>query len=81
MKYIERDGYLERVWHVEYKKNFFQWVLLIRGTEPEARAYMESEFGYMGAYYALGDSEIEAAKKLRMKIYIAPKLNNEQRWR
>lgn len=41
---------------------------------------MESEFGYMGAYYALGDSEIEAAKKLKMKIYIAPS-NNEQRWR
>ena len=73
MKYIERDGYLERVWKVKYSSHGFKYCILIRGTEPEMRAYLESEMGFVGGYRALSDREIDYAEALDIPIYIAPK--------
>lgn len=72
--YIQRHGYVEQVWKVTYIKNRFEMVVLIRGTEPEMQAYMESEFGYVGSYHALSKEEANQCKKMGFKTYIAPQL-------
>lgn len=74
MGFILRNNYVEQVWRVEYREKFFQWVLFIRGTEPEMQEYMESEIGYVGSYHAISDADIDRAKKLGFKIYLAPEL-------
>lgn len=71
----ERNGESERVWRVEYKNNYFQQVILVRGTWHEMLDYMESEMGFVGRHHALTEDEIQAAKKLDLKIYIAPELD------
>lgn len=73
MKYIIRNNQLERVWKVIYYNRRFEQVILVEGTEDEVHDYLESEFGFMGRYHALTDDEIQAAKKIGMKIYLAPK--------
>ena len=65
------DDTIFAVWKVTYVKNGFEWVILVKGSEADVRAYMESEFGYMGKYTALTDDEVDCAIKLGMKIYIA----------
>ena len=70
--YIERDGYLEQVWKVDYEYRRFKFSLFVRGTEPEMHAYMESEMGYVGGYHACTDKELDAVKTLKIPIYIAP---------
>ena len=72
---IVRKGYIERIWRVEYEQNMFKTYVLIAGTEPEMQEYLESEFGYVGAYFALNDAEVDMCKKMHMKIYIAPMLS------
>lgn len=72
---IVRNDEPEQVWRVEYKNNYFQQVILVRGTWHEMLAYMESEMGFVGRHHALTEDEIRAAKKLDIKIYIAPELN------
>jgi len=72
--FIQRNGYIEQVWRVEYQNKFFNQLILVRGTEPEARAYMESEMGFMGRYRACTEKELSAANVLKLPIYIAPKL-------
>ncbi len=71
-RYIERGGYGERVWRVLYKENGFDFVIYVRGTEPEMQAYMESEMGYVGSYYAINDQKEKMVAELGHKIYIAP---------
>lgn len=73
MKYIERNGYLERVWQIEYETNWFRFFILVRGTEPEMRNYMEAEMGYVGRYHAMTDHELDCADALGIKVYLAPK--------
>lgn len=72
-RYVERDGYLERVWRVRYRYRGFEFIIYVRGTEPEMQAYMESEMGYVGSYYAMNEQEEEMVNRLKHKIYIAPK--------
>lgn len=74
MKYVVRNNQVEQVWRIEYENKMFQQIILVRGTEDEVREYMDSEMGFMGKYHALTESEIQAAHKLDIKIYIAPKL-------
>lgn len=74
MRLIERDGYLEQIWQIEYSIHGFEYKLFIRGTEPEVHNYMDSEMGYMGGYSSCTDREIEAVKLLKLPIYIAPEL-------
>lgn len=73
MKYIERNGYLERVWKVRYSIRGFKYCILVRGTEPEMHDYLESEMGFVGVYRALSDKEIDYAEALDIPVYIAPK--------
>ena len=65
---------LEEVWRVEYSNRLFNQLICIRGTEDEMRAYMESEFGYVGKYSACTSKELDAIDILSIPIYIAPKL-------
>ena len=74
MKYIIRNNEIEQVWRVEYEHKLFKQLILVRGTESEMREYMNSEIGYVGRYSACTDRELDAAKLLRIPIYIAPKL-------
>ena len=72
--FITRKGYIEQVWKVTYEQHGFDTVVLIRGTEPEMQDYVESEFGYVGSYYALSKEEAIACKRMGFKIYIAPQI-------
>lgn len=74
-KLIVRDGYVEQVWSVRYSNKMFEQRVFVRGTEPEMREYMESEFGYVGGYYACSDKELDAIDILKLKVYIAPELD------
>jgi hypothetical protein len=74
--YVIRNDQIEEVWMVTYIENGFKKPIFIQGTENEFRAYMEYEFGYVGAYTALSTSEIAAVKKLRLPIYLAPEIDN-----
>lgn len=65
---------LEEVWRVEYSNRLFDQLICVRGTEDEMRAYMESEFGYVGRYSACNGKELDAIGILGIPIYIAPKL-------
>lgn len=71
---VQRKGYVEQIWRIEYQNKFFKQLILVRGTEPEMRDYMESEMGFLGKYSACTEKEISAANELKLPIYIAPKL-------
>ena len=73
MNYILRNHEIEETWRIEYENKMFKQLILVLGTESEMRAYMESEFGYVGRYSACTDAELRAAKQLRIPIYLAPK--------
>ena len=73
MRFVERNGYLERVWKVTYSTPGFKYCILVEGTEPEMQTYMNSEMGFVGGYHALTDREIDCAKTLHIPIYLAPK--------
>lgn len=75
-KYIQRKGYVEQVWQVQYEENGFKYKIFVRGTEPEMQAYMESEMRFVGGYSACTDTELAAVKTLKLPIYIAPELNS-----
>lgn len=68
---VIRNGMVEQVWKVNYKKNGFSYSIFIRGTEKEMWEYTESEMGYTGSYSALTSAELKAAETLRMPIYLA----------
>ena len=71
---INRNGYNVRIWQVNYIKNGFKFPIFIKGTEPEMQAYMESEMGYVGEYWAVRESDEDAIHRLKLSIYLAPKL-------
>lgn len=73
MNYILRNNEIEETWRIEYENKMFQQLILVQGTESEMRAYMESEFGYVGRYSACTDAELRAANQLRIPVYLAPK--------
>ena len=72
----------ERYWLVAFWKNGFEGKMLVYGTEEELWAYLNSEIGggddhHTGNYSYSGATkeEVEAARLLRIKAYIAPKLS------
>ena len=71
MKYVERNGHLVETWIVWYTIKGFEMPVIVKGTEPEVREYMESEFGYMGRYHALTKKEESELVKIGFDIYIA----------
>lgn len=73
-QFIIRHGYIEHVWRYRFEINGFETFVLIRGTEPEMRDYI-NEIPYDNGYItALRDDEIKAAKTMGMKIYCAPEI-------
>ena len=64
-----------QVWQVTYEKNRFKFSIFVEGTEPEMRAYLNSEMGFVGSYHACTKDEVKAARLLRFPIYIAPELD------
>lgn len=68
-----------RYWLVGFWKNGFEGKMLVFGTEEELWAYLNSEIGggdyrHTGNYHYSGatDAEVEMARKLGMKAYLAP---------
>lgn len=71
----------ERYWLVAFWKNGFEGKMLVYGTEEELWDYLNSEIGggderHTGNYSYSGatDAEVEAARLLKIKAYIAPKI-------
>ena len=77
-RYVERNGWGERVWKVTYNRKGFEFVIYVRGTEPEMHDYMTSELGDVGRYHAISEEQQEMVSKLGQKIYIAPKLEDQE---
>ena len=71
----------KRYWLVAFWKNGFEGKMLVYGTEEELWNYLNSEIGggddrRIGNYSYKGatEEEVEAAKLLRIKAYIAPEI-------
>lgn len=74
---------MRRYWLVTIYKNGFEAKMLVYGSEREMWAYLNSEIGggderHTGDYGYTGatDSEVEMARKLRIKAYICPELRD-----
>lgn len=72
MNYIIRNNQIEHIWRFRTVKNGFEQMLFIRGTEDEAREYVEGEYGNYTWYSACTDKETEAIATLGAKVYLAP---------
>lgn len=75
----------KRYWLVAFWKNGFEGKMLVFGTEEELWNYLNSEIGggddrHIGNYSYKGatEQEVEAAKLLRIKAYIAPEIKRVQ---
>lgn len=66
----------KRTWVFNILNNGFEMKLLVYGTEEEAQEYMRSEFGYIPGYSGATEKELEAAKVLRSKTYLAPEIKH-----
>lgn len=73
--YIQRNGELEHVWKFRISAHGFDTYVFVRGTETEAREYINSEYPHdKGGHIACGDKELEAIAALGLTVYIAPRL-------
>lgn len=73
-QFIIRYGWIEQVWQYKFKLNGFETYILIRGTEPETREYINEIPVNDGWIHALTENEIQAAKNAGHKIYCAPEI-------
>ena len=71
----------KRYWVVTIWKNGFEAKMVVYGSEEELWDYLNSEIGggterTTGNYAYTGatDKELEAARTLRMKIYLCPEI-------
>lgn len=72
--YIVRHGEIEQVWRFRIVVNGFNTYLFVRGTETEAREYVNSEYPHeAGSHVAMSEKELEAIGELGITIYIAPR--------
>lgn len=62
----------KRTWVFSLVALGFETKLFVYGTEEEVREYMYSEFGSIPRYSGATEKEVEAAKLLKIKIYLAP---------
>ena len=61
------------VWAVEYEnKERFRYTILCQGTWQAVERYMRGEMGHMGRSHKLSEQEVDIAKKIGIKVYIAP---------
>lgn len=66
---------MKRNWIYWFMMNGFKMTVIINGTEDEMRDYLsEVNPNGNGKYSGATDSEVEAAKKLGLPIYLAPTL-------
>lgn len=77
----EKTMDMRMYWLVGIEKNGFQAKMLVYGTEKEMQDYLNSEIGgsderHTGDYSYSGASasEVEFARALGIKAYIAPKM-------
>lgn len=63
-----------RIWIVRMEHRGFEGLILVYGSEDELRAYVTSELGYMPGYTGARDDEVEALRKMRVKVYLAPEV-------
>ena len=61
----------KRYWLIAMKRNGFETKALVYGTEAEMQEYMTSACGYVPAYHGATEKEVEAAKSLGIKAYLA----------
>lgn len=73
----------KRYWLVSFWKNGFEGKMLVYGTEEELWSYLNSEIGggdsqHTGNYRYSGatEQEVEAARLLKIKAYIAPEIKH-----
>lgn len=64
----------KRYWLIHWTNFGFDYPVIIHGTEDEMREYCRYQYGYVPRYSGATDKEIEAAKTLHMKMYLAPEL-------
>lgn len=62
----------KRYWMVSLDTNGFQSKFLMYGKETDIQKYMISELGGICGYSGATEKEVEAAKILHIKAYIAP---------
>lgn len=65
----------KRYWTVKFWKNGFEGVMLVYGTEMELWEYLNSELRDGYSYSGATDSEVRAAKVLKIKIYLCPEVS------
>lgn len=74
-KIIVRNGEIEHIWKYRIVQNGFETLLFVRGTETEVREYLRTEYPHdKGWHSGCTDAEVQAARALGAKIYIAPQL-------
>lgn len=61
----------KRYWLVGFWKNGFEGKMLVYGTEQELQNYLSTELDSYH-YWGASEQEVEAARLLKIKAYIAP---------
>lgn len=57
-------------WIVTCERHGFRYVVLVNSTEERLREYMETELPEAISYTGATDAEVEAARLLRLPIYL-----------
>lgn len=57
-------------WIVTCERHGFRYVVLVNSNEDRLRKYMETELPEAISYTAATDAEVEAARMLRLPIYL-----------
>ena len=61
----------ERYWLVTITRNYFETKTMVYGTENAMQELMTEMCGFVPRYRGATEKEVEAAKTMKMKIYIA----------
>jgi len=61
---------MKRNWMVTCERNGFRYKIFVNATEERLQKYMESELPEAKSYCGATDSEIEAARLLKLPIYL-----------
>lgn len=61
---------MKRNWMVTCERHGFRYVVIVNCTEERLGGYMETELPEAISYTGATDSEVEAARVLRLPIYL-----------
>ena len=61
---------MKRTWMITCERFGFVYKVFVNATEERLRKYMESELPEAKGYTGATDTEIEAARALRLPIYL-----------